>query len=386
MKKLAIIDTHPIQYNAPVFRLLAERGNLQLKVFYTWGETVLQKKFDPGFGKNIDWDIPLLDGYDYKFVENSAPDPNASSFSGINNPGIIREIDEYQPDFLLVFGWSFKTNLKILRHFKGKIPIIFRGDSTLLKEPEGFSIKKLGRRIFLTWIYTHIDFALYVGESNKQYYLRHGLKEKQLVLAPHAIDNDRFMADEEPRVRQAAAWRRDLNIPLDHTVVLFAGKLEPVKNVGFIIELASRVQEEKLSFVIVGNGPMEEQLKAKAAPLKNIRFVDFQNQAKMPVVYRLGDVLILCSHSETWGLALNEAMACGLPVMASATCGGAWDLIREGENGIMFAEADIKKPVRFLMRLINTPGLKENAGKTSKEIIRNFSFIHIAKAIEAVVI
>ena len=70
MKRLAIVTTHPIQYNAPLFKLIQERGNIQIKVFYTWGKTALKNKFDPGFGKYISWDIPLLDGYEYSFEKN----------------------------------------------------------------------------------------------------------------------------------------------------------------------------------------------------------------------------------------------------------------------------------------------------------------------------
>ena len=70
MKKLAIVTTHPIQYNAPVFRMLQERNVIAIKVFYTWGEKVLENKYDPGFNRVIDWDIPLLNGYDYVMVNN----------------------------------------------------------------------------------------------------------------------------------------------------------------------------------------------------------------------------------------------------------------------------------------------------------------------------
>ncbi|MGN6533252.1 MAG: glycosyltransferase family 1 protein, partial [Ginsengibacter sp.] len=84
--RLAIITTHPIQYNAPLFSLLAKRNTINIKVFYTWGEKVLQDKFDPGFGKNINWDIPLLEGYDFQFVSNISADPGSHHFGGIDNP------------------------------------------------------------------------------------------------------------------------------------------------------------------------------------------------------------------------------------------------------------------------------------------------------------
>src|ERR1700743_166628 len=101
MRKLAIITTHPIQYYAPVFKLLQQRGQIAIKVFYTWGGQSVQKH-DPGFNKAIQWDIPLLEGYDYKWVENTSTQPGSSHFKGIINPGLIDEVKEWQPDAILV--------------------------------------------------------------------------------------------------------------------------------------------------------------------------------------------------------------------------------------------------------------------------------------------
>src|SRR3982751_16917 len=98
--------------------MLEQRGNIALKVFYTWGKTVLQTKYDPGFNKEIKWDIPLLEGYDYEFLENVAKEKGSHHYRGIVNPGIIRKIVEFQPDALLVFGWKFHSHLKVIRHFK----------------------------------------------------------------------------------------------------------------------------------------------------------------------------------------------------------------------------------------------------------------------------
>ena len=132
MKKLAIITTHPIQYNAPLFKLLTERKQINIKVFYTWSQTDKGSKFDRDFGRHIDWDIPLLDDYQYTFVQNSSKNPGIHHFRGIDNPTLIEEIKIYKPGAILVIGWSFKSHLKCLRYFKGKVPLLFRGDSTLL--------------------------------------------------------------------------------------------------------------------------------------------------------------------------------------------------------------------------------------------------------------
>ena len=146
MKKLAIITTHPIQYYSPVFKLLHQRQQIEIKVFYTWGEGSMNK-FDPGFGKTVQWDLPLLDGYPYEWVTNTSKNPGSSSFNGIVNPGLIQQIKDYAPDAILIYGWAYASHLKVLRYFKNKVPIIFRGDSNLLREQSGF--KALLKFVFL---------------------------------------------------------------------------------------------------------------------------------------------------------------------------------------------------------------------------------------------
>jgi glycosyltransferase involved in cell wall biosynthesis len=331
--RLAIVTTHPIQYNAPWFKLLAAESGLSIKVFYTWEQSQKNEKYDPGFGKVIGWDIPLLEGYDYTFVKNIAPQPGSHHFKGIDNPTLISEIEQWGADSVLVFGWPFKSHLACLRYFKGKIPVLFRGDSTLLDEQQG--IKKLLRRMFLRYVYRHIDYALYVGTNNKAYFRAHGLKEKQLCHVPHAIDNDRFSQPDDKYTIEADIWRAELQLADDNFVLLFAGKLEAKKDPGFMLQLAKALQAPHYRFVIAGNGPMEQQLKEAAVHDKRIIFIDFQNQQQMPVLYRMAHVFILPSKGpgETWGLAINEAMACGRPVVSTTLTGGAIDLINNNRTG-----------------------------------------------------
>jgi glycosyltransferase involved in cell wall biosynthesis len=378
--RLAIISTHPIQYNAPLFEQLANNGKLQVKVFYTWSQSQTGAKYDSGFGRVINWDIPLLSGYDYEFVENVSPAPGTGHFKGIDNPQLIEKVAGFEPTTILLFGWAFKSHLALMRHFKGKVPILFRGDSTLLNE-SGL-LKKTARRIFLTWVYRYVDYALYVGANNKDYFLKHGLKEKQLVLAPHAVDNNRFFANGEQLQKDVVEWRSELGLSDKDFVVLFAGKLEDNKNPFLILEAAEQLKDEHVKFVIVGNGELEGKLKETAAANKNVIFVDFQNQGKMPLVYRLGDAFILPSQSETWGLAINEAMACGRAVIASDRCGGAIDLIENGYNGYVFPHANVEGLVTAVREV------KKNhaeMGRRSADRIKKWSFDNIVYAIEGLV-
>lgn len=380
MKRLAIITTHPIQYNAPMFALLSARGKIEVKVFYTWGESVLHDKYDPGFGKNISWDIPLLNGYEYNFVQNVAKDPGSHHFTGIDNPTLINEIKEWKADAILVYGWRFKSHLKVMRYFHGRLPVFFRGDSTLLSKRNG--IHSLIRKYFLRWVYSHVDKAFYVGSHNKSYFKQHGLNETGLMFAPHAVDNERFADESGLYQAKAAEWRKHLGIDTDDLVIVYAGKLEPVKNLGWLIEVIRGSDEIPVKVLFVGNGSSEKELKEKAYGDSRFIFTDFQNQQQMPIVYRLGQAFILCSHSETWGLSINEAMASGRTIFVSENCGCATDLVKNGINGYIFNVDDKISLINRIEELAGDESLVKNFGSQSKNIISKWNFEKDCNAIE----
>lgn len=384
MKRLAIITTHPIQYNAPLFALLSNRGVIEIKIFYTWGDAVLENKFDPGFNKAIHWDIPLLHGYDHCFVKNAASQPGSHHFNGIDNPDLIDHILNWKADAILVYGWSFKSHLKAMRYFAGRIPVIFRGDSTLLGKTN--PVKELVRTILLRWVYRKVNAALYVGTNNKEYFLKYGLQLSQLYFAPHAIDNDRFAIQPEALEKAALEWRRNLGINDKAIVFLFAAKLTEDKNAGLLLHAFCSLANPGIHLIIAGSGAMEGELKAAYSGIDNIHFLPFQNQTLMPVLYRLGDVFVhpSKSNSETWGLSINEAMACARPVLASDKCGAAIDLIKSGGNGYIFQSGNVEMLAEQMKLISGNPAALKLMGPKSAEIISAWNFTNICVALEGV--
>jgi len=373
MFSLVIITTHPIQYYAPFFQVLAKEKKLKIKVFYTWGESVLQDKFDPDFGKHIEWDIPLLDGYDYHFTKNISKEPGSAHFKGIINPYLITEIKAEKPDAILIYGYAYHSHLKLIRYFKGKVPIWLRGDSTLLDKTAGW--KNILKKLYLNWVYKHIDKALYVGQHNRDYFLRYGLKENQLVFIPHAIDNQRFA---ENRNEEALDLRKKLGLKTSDVLVLFAGKLEPKKNPEILFKAITALNRENIHLLFVGNGVLEKKLKADASTslsMTHIHFMDFQNQAYMPVVYQACDLFCLPSKGpgETWGLAVNEAMAAGKAILVSDRTGCATDLVREGVNGAIF-KSENAKDLETKLKMLSDKELLVTMGEQSERIISNWSY------------
>lgn len=385
MKKLAIITTHPIQYNAPLFKLLNEHSQINIKVFYTWGASSLINKFDPGFNQNVTWDIPLLEGYAYSFVKNISNNPGSHHYSGIVNPTLISEINEWAPDVVLFYGWKFNSHLKAIKYFKNKIPVLFRGDSTLMDEISG--IKKMTRSIVLKYVYKNIDIALFTGAANKAYFKAFGLNENQLFFMPHAIDNCRF-SNSDNNIKFASSLRGKLGIPLDALVFLFAGKLESKKQPDVLAKVFSTITDKNAFLLIVGSGDLEVSLKLNFSKNNNIKFLGFQNQVQMPVIYNACDVFVLPSKgpNETWGLAINEAMAAGKAIICSNACGASLDIVRNGENGFVFEKGNENALLKCLSYFINDKKRAALMGEKSSEIIKDYGYKDDCEVLEQLVL
>ncbi|WP_299517059.1 glycosyltransferase family 4 protein [Mucilaginibacter sp.] len=344
---------------------------IDLKVFYTWGDESVSK-YDPGFNKNISWDIDLLTGYNYQWLINTAVNPGSHHFRGIVNPDIINHIQNWQPDTLLVYGWAYSSHLTVIRYFKGKIPILFRGDSTLLDERPEF--KNLLRYVYLKWIYKHIDYAMYTGSNNRAYFKKYGLQENQLIFAPHAVDNERFAI---PQKKEIIQFKQKLNINSDNILILFAGKFEEKKDPLLLLQAFINLEAANTHLLFVGNGSLELALKQQAVKYPNIHFMDFQNQSYMPVIYQACDIFCLPSKGpgESWGLAVNEAMICGKAILVSNKTGCAIDLVKNNISGYIHM-AGSKFDLEEKLHCLINKGKKElfRMGEASKKQIKDWSF------------
>lgn len=371
-KRLAIISTHPIQYYAPIFREMAQGDAIQPRVFYTWSQSASGNSYDAGFGTSFGWDIPLLTGYDYEFVDNVSKQPGTESFFGIRNPGLCTTVSAWRPDAILVYGWNNLSHLNAMRYFKGRVPVFFRGDSTLLDPRSPW--RNLVRRNVLRRIYRNVDFAISVGSNSRDYFRWCGLLDDQIGFAPHAIDNRRFSVSDKT-VNQTLQWRRELGIPAEAITIVFAGKLIPKKAPGLLLDafIKSGIAAH---LIYVGNGSLEEQLVQAAKGHMGVHFMPFQNQSSMPAVYQLADVFVLpsCGPGETWGLALNEAMASGKAVIASSRVGGARDIVCHGVNGWTFESGNLGALIDVLSQAmqLGKEGLSA-MGKSGQKLIESWS-------------
>ena len=337
--RLAIIVSHPIQYCVPLYRRLAARKDIQLRVFFTWhaGE---RPQHDRGFGREVSWDIPLMEGYEYELVPNISRSPGTHHFWGIRNPDLVRRVMDWRPDAVHITGYSFAGHLRAIRGLSRRgISVLFRGDSHLLNDKRRGSRWRL-KRFLLGRIYRDVRAFLYVGKHNYDYYRAFGVPKSRLFYCPHSIDVDRFAEPNDELEKKARQWREELRIPESAKVLLFAGKFEPIKRPIELMRAISRT-ESNVILLMVGNGELELEVQRLAAEMpERFRVLPFQNQSAMPIVYRLGDLFALPSASETWGLAVNEALASGRRVLLSDRVGCAPDVVTSRESGDVFATFD----------------------------------------------
>ncbi|MES1221329.1 MAG: glycosyltransferase family 4 protein [Bacteroidota bacterium] len=371
MKRLAIITTHPIQYNAPFFRRISESASLSVKVFYTWSQSREGKNYDPGFGMNVSWDVPLLEGYQYMFVENTSGNPGSHHHNGITNPTLVSEIEAWKADAVLVYGWNFKSHLQAIKYFKNKIPVFFRGDSHLLGEKN--RLHSLIRRFFLKQIFKNIDYAVYVGTRNYEYFRAIGLKEKQLLFAPHCVNDFFFLSNHREKLIKAEALRKSIGITNDEIVFLFAGKLEDQKRPDLLLKAFIKARIKKSHLVFVGKGSLEDRLKLIAKNDANVHFLGFQNQSEMPVMYHLSDVFVLPSKGETWGLSINEAMICGNAIIANDKTGCSVDIVKNGVNGYVIESNNEAQLIKALHNFGSDKDSAKKFGQNSMQIIQDWS-------------
>jgi glycosyltransferase involved in cell wall biosynthesis len=365
MPRVAVIASHPIQYQAPWFQALARR--LDLVVFFAHRQDA-RGQAAAGFGHEFEWDVPLLEGYEHEWMHNVAARPSVDVFAGCDTPEVFDRLAGGRFDACIVNGWYLKSYLQTIRACRSLgLPLLMRGDSHL-RTPRS-ALVSLAKHLPYRWMLSQVAAHLYVGEANRQYLDHYGVPARRLFFAPHFVDNDRFRtAANQARADGAAeAIRRQVGPDVDH-VFVFAGKLIDKKRPQDFIHALALVRQAGLraAGLVIGSGPLGADLAVGATHLGvPVAFLGFRNQTEIPACYAAGDCLILPSDGrETWGLVVNEAMACGLPVITSDACGCSHDLA-VSPAGETFPVEDVEglavRMIRMTEVLRHDPGTVRHA-------------------------
>jgi glycosyltransferase involved in cell wall biosynthesis len=354
---LAIVTSHPIQYQAPLWRELAE-AKIDCEVWFLTPHAV-EASFDREFEEIFAWDLDLLKGYPHRFL----PIKDGWRMNRFNG---VRLASDWAVEFrkrnvthLWVEGWRFLEFWQAIRaaHRNG-IKIWLRGETTDLARRRG--VREVFRRAALRWLFRRVSSFLCVGTANRRFYLSHGVPVAKLRPAPYGVDNARFrQAAAELRPRRAY-WRARWNIAPHAIVLLFCGKLIAKKRPLDLLaaaHLAAPCMARPLHLLFAGDGGLAPEVRAALARGKVPGTITgFLNQTEIPAAYVAADCLVLPSDAgETWGLVVNEALACGLPVIVSDRCGCAEDLAQPFGNQHVFACGDLATLASNIIAVTATP-------------------------------
>lgn len=352
--RLAIVATHPIQYQVPLWRAMAGSGRFDIKVFYA-SDHGTTESVDPSFGKAFAWDIPLLDGYDHEFLVSSKvpglPAPVRNRFP----KGLKKRIANGEFDAVLIHGYATAAALAAyIAARKLNLPILLRGESHL-EETRGF-VKRTGKYFFLKNYLKGVSFCIAIGQWNEAYWRHYGMPNSRIRRSVYAVDNDRFQQTADDQKDSVQRLRAQWNVDPDNAVFLYAGKLITRKGVDTLLEAFARLRKMQPAahLVLVGSGAEEQKLKRQAEGIENIHWAGFVNQKDLPLYYRAADICILPSRVEAWGLVVNEAMACGTPCIVSDAVGCGPDLVSKPGTGLVIPVGDSTALADAMRQACNT--------------------------------
>lgn len=380
--KIAIITSHPIQYQAPLFRALANDPNFDLTVFFGSRHGVDTNSYDYDFGRQFKWDIPLLAGYKHVFLKNSRPNIHVSSWR-LDGPELKDIFRNEAFGAILTLGWNKVLFWQaIWWGQRSGAALYLRAESNLLHHQPWWV--KAAKAILFPMLFRQFRAFLAIGKFNRELYHHYGVPEENVFMAPYCVDNDFFARNSSKQRKNAEILRQNLGISNDQTVFLFAAKFINRKRPLDIIQTAKLINRQDLHVIMVGDGPLLPKCRELIGRngLNNIHLLGFKNQSELPLYYAAADVLILPSEFETWGLVINEAMACGLPCIVSDGCSAAADMIIEGETGYIYPVGDINRLATLMAKIAeNKKKLKEMSSHAAN-YITNFDMQHVVSALK----
>lgn len=381
--RLAYLVSHPIQYQAPLLRRIAAARGIDLTVFF--GSDFSVKGYrDHGFGVDVKWDVPLLEGYKHEFLPTLRDNGTASVFSPITF-GLMRRLagdgDAGGFDVLWVHGYSTVNQMHgILAAKAVGIPVLVRSDSSLDDRPRGW-LKLVLKRFFFALLGELVDGVLVSGTKNMAYWRHYLGPAFPMFLLPYAVDNDWFQAQSELAAAERPALRAELNLDAARPIILFASKLQTRKHCNDLIAAYEMLSvgngaDPEAYLVIVGDGEEREALERQAAAtgFTSIRFCGFRNQSELPRYLDLCSVFVLPSRHEPWGLIVNEAMNAGRAVIVSDDVGCQPDLVTDGVEGCVYPVRNVEALALALRRVLATPETAAAMGERARARIRNWSF------------
>ncbi|HJQ19449.1 MAG TPA: glycosyltransferase family 4 protein [Gemmatimonadaceae bacterium] len=380
MIRLGIFATHPIQYQAPIWRRLASGGVVSPTLHY-FSDMSVRGAVDPGFGVPVQWDTPLLDGYESRFISRAGHVGAGLKLQRGQAEALLRT---GRFDAVLLAGYAHRFEWQMLRAARRtRVPVVMRGEFSDVASRQATRLRRRLRDAVLRRLYRSVDAFCVIGSDARDHLERLGVPSEKLFFSPYSVDSDHFLrlASEASRARS----RSRLGLRDDERVVLFSGKLIERKGVAELLDAIRRAhgRDPRVRLLMVGDGPLRPLVEQArdAMGAQAITLAGFVNQGGLGDYFSAADVFVLPSRHETWGLVVNEAMYFGLPVVTTDAVGAARDLVRD-DAGAIVPSRDAERLASALERVLNDPEAARAMGRVGRARVAEYSTPASARGIE----
>jgi glycosyltransferase involved in cell wall biosynthesis len=383
-RPLVVIESHPVQYHAPVYRLVEEAHGIPVTVIYG-SDFSIAGYHDREFNTSFAWDMDLTGGSDVRFL-SKAKEGGANSYEETSSRGLAGMLASTNGSAVLLTGYAGWFNRgAIYAAQRSALPLLLRAE-TSDHAVDRTSLKSAARDWMLRRLYSLCSRLLPIGSRSHAHYRRLGVPEEKIVFAPYCVNTAPFLCNETDRERLRPAARAEIGIERDDVAILFSGKLSERKGVHILtaaVKLLPPALRARVVLVFLGDGPEQPRLAASSQsdPGSRMIFAGFRNQTQLSPWYHAADMLVLPSlRSETWGLVVNEALHHGIPCVVSDAVGCAPDLIEEGQTGAIAKSGSPESLAAAIVRMagqLSDPGIRSNCRRK----VNGFS---IAKAADGI--
>jgi len=374
MERVRVSIVHNIltPYMVPVFNEIASRPTLDI-VVYSMGESERNREWKVEGG--VEFRHVILRGSHFAFGDRDTSTVHV-------NLSILQKLSRERPEVIVSSGYSSITNQ--LAFYSAKtagIPFLLWSGST---QGEKHWLKP-ALRPYLKWFVANVDGFIAYGSAARDYLICLGAPRAEISIAPNTVDTSFFK--ESVMRRNRVTIRKNLREQLGlnaSVLVLYVGQLIERKGVDSLIRAMSIVQQKRdVGLVVVGDGRERSSLTHLSRGLKEVVFTGNIQYRDLPDYYALADMLVLPSREEVWGLVVNEAMACGTPILCSSNAGCSRDLVKDSVNGFVFQPGDVNTLAQRIEELASDAELRGSFGSSSQQIIAGgFTIKHLADGVE----
>jgi len=356
--RLVIITEIIAPYRIPVFNALALRREIDLHVIFLSENDPTLRQWQV-YKDEIEFRYDVLPSWRRRF----------GTYNVLLNRGVLATLNQIKPDAVLCGGYNYLASWEAAYWARTRrVPLLLWSESTALDGRRGHRPVEFMKARFLS-----LCRAFVVAGSSSSSYLKDlGIAEERVFTAPNAVDTRLFAALAGEARQCHVQVRARHSLPLRY--FLYVGRLVRAKGVFELVEAYTQLSDEiraQVGLVFVGDGVDRPELMKQASRIApgTIQFPGFVQREGLPEFYALADAFVFPTHSDPWGLVVNEAMSCGLPVIVTSVAGCAADLVQDGSNGFVVPPEDPAQLAAAMSRLASDSELRMKMASRSEERI-----------------